>query len=379
MAAFSASEMETIIKKSPRRRTPYLVVDTNRLRQTCRAFREAFPGDGVYFSMKANNTPEVLRVIAEEGINFDAASWGEIQILKGLGISPERIVFNAPTKLPEDVRSAYRFGVRTFAFDSWYELDKLARLAPGSNVIARVAVDNEGSGWPLDRKFGVEPSEAVAMFQRAVILGLKPFGTTFHVGSQNRQPEAWAHALDRCADVWKKLEEKGIYLEVVDVGGGFPTEYTAPVPSIEETAEVIRSAVHRLFPAGTRVIAEPGRCLVADAGFTVTRIVNLAERNGDLWLYVDNGVYHGLLEPAMEDGFRFSVLALPGGPAPKSSSTRNFVLAGATCDSFDTIMEDVELPENLIPGDLICFLNTGAYTTSMEHYNGITFPRTVMF
>jgi len=364
-------KLSPLLEDHTDRETPFLMINSERLRATCRTFRREFACAEVYFSMKANSTPAVLEIIAAEGIRFDAASYAEIHKLIQMNIPAEKIIFMAPTKIPADIEKAYASGVRVFSFDSTMELQKLARLAPGAQVMCRVAVSNQGSEWPLERKFGVSSLEAAGLLTLAAQMGLKPMGLTFHVGSQNRNPQAWREALEQCAQIWRVLSDQGIHLEAIDAGGGFPSDYGKDFPTIAEIAAVIHRAVADFFPANTRLMVEPGRGLVADAGVLVTSVINRARRGSQEWLYVDAGAYHGLVE-AMQ-GFTFPILS------EKDHAPRiPYVLCGPTCDSTDIIQEAVLLPATLDLDDRLYILTTGAYTTAMEHYNGFKFPPTIM-
>lgn len=351
--------------------TPFLWMDATVLRANSQLFRREFGEDNIYFSVKANNTPEVLATLAEEGMHFDVASAGEINVLKDLGVAPERLVFSAPTKIPADIKMAYEYGIRTFAFDSRLELEKLAELAPGCQVNARVAVSNTGSKWPLEYKFGITGSEVLELVPYAVSLGLKPFGLAFHVGSQNLRPESWREALRKMADMDAKLLKQNIQLCVIDMSGGFPVGYESEVPDVAVIAAMVRQFQRANLRPELEIWVEPGRRMVADAGVMVTTVINRAQRGDTTWLYVDASTYHGLIEARA--GFRFPILT-----DRQASAQQSFTLAGPTCDSTDKIMEDVLLPANITLGDRLYLLRAGAYTTSMEKYNGMSFPSAVV-
>ena len=367
MKLHNLNDIQAVLRGRSPIETPFLWMDADVLRENSRLFASEFGAENVYFAVKANNTPEVLGVLADEGLNFDVASAGEFEILKSLGVAPERLVFSAPTKLPRDITMAHQYGIRTFAFDSRMELEKLSELAPGCQVNARMVVSNAGSEWPLEHKFGLEGTEALDLMSYAVSLGLKPFGLAFHVGSQNSRPQTWVDALQQMAEVDAALVQRDIYLDVIDMGGGFPMSYAHDVPDVTEIAAVVRQFQRAHLRSGLRIWVEPGRRMVADAGVMVTTVVNRAQRNQQAWLYVDASTYHGLFEAGI--GFRFPVLTDRMG-----DTLRPFTLAGPTCDSADKFMDDVLLPEDMTLGDRVYLLRMGAYTTSMERYNGIGFP-----
>ncbi|GIV64198.1 MAG: type III PLP-dependent enzyme [Chloroflexota bacterium] len=373
MSLYTLDEIHRLLAGVQIEETPFLVLDETRMRDNARRFRAAFPGGRVFFSVKANNHPQVLKLFAEEGIDFDVASWGEIEYLMAIGVPVERMIFSAPTKIPRHIEQAYRLGVRVFAFDSELEVDKLARLAPRARIIARMAVDNEGSYWPLERKFGIQPEEALRLFERAIRLGLKPHGLTFHVGSQNTDPLAWVRALERLHPLWKALEQRGSLLSCINIGGGFPSQFEQPVPTVEEIARQVLLRWQEWFGSQAQLWVEPGRGLVGDAGIMVTTVINRARRNGQEWLYVDAGVFHGLIEGLEMFHFPYYILS------EKEDEERiPYTVSGPTCDSADVIRSEVHLPASLTFGDRLYILPAGAYTNSLERYNGIPFPPVIL-
>lgn len=367
----SIDDVRQLIQTAPQQETPFLILDGRLLQANARRFRSAFPKGQVCFAVKANNNPKVLKIFRDEGLNFDVASWGEIQILAELGVPASNMIFSAPTKLPRDIAQAYEYGVRRFAFDTHIELEKLAHLAPGAKVIGRVTVDNNGSHWPLERKFGIETGQEVEHFLYARNLGLVPYGMTFHVGSQNKDPRAWVRALERIQPIWNALKAEGIDLEVIDIGGGFPTHFHEPVPEIEEIAAAILPAHRRLFGEEAGLLVEPGRGLVGNAGVMAATVINRAQRGGRDWLYLDVGAFHGLIEGMDFYGFQYPVLS-----ERSEEPLAPFVLSGPTCDSADVIHHQAMLPSGIGYGDRVYVMTAGAYSNSMENYNGIAFPNT---
>lgn len=373
MTLYSIEDIQRLVEAAQQPETPFLILDGDRLQDNARRFRAAFPDGQVCFAVKANNDPTVLEIFHEEGIHFDVASWGEISQLAGMGVPADHMVFSAPTKIPRDIQRAHDYGVRRFSFDTRIELEKLAKFAPGAQVIARVAVDNNGSHWPLERKFGIEPSQEVDHFIYARTLGLEPYGLTFHVGSQNSDPQAWVRALERLSLIWNELETKGIQLKVIDTGGGFPVRFNDPVPEVEEIAAAILPAMQRLFGNKAKLLVEPGRGLVGNAGIMAASVINRATRGEREWLYLDVGAFQGLIEMHDMYGFSYPVIS-----DRNSEPLKPFVLSGPTCDSADVIHHQAMLPAGITLGDRVYILTAGAYSNSMERYNGMDFPETVI-
>lgn len=342
---------------------PYLELDLTVVRARYNELREALPRARVFYAVKANPEPAVLRTLAEAGSGFDVASPGEIALLDGLG--GERCYAN-PVRKPAEVSAAATAGVRLFVTDSAEDLRVLAANAPGASVLARIAVDEAGSATPFGGKFGCAEPEAARLLREAARHGLKPAGVSFHVGSQQTRPAAWADAIAAAARV---ARQAGSPIRLLDLGGGFPVRYREPVPGVAEYAAVIRDAVRRHFPGQAPELAvEPGRLLVAEAGTLHTEVVRVSERHdGRRWVYLDVGRYGGLAETEGEAiGYR---LATPhdGGPVGPA------VLAGPTCDGDDVLYREVTLPLALRAGDPVRLLAAGAYTASYASvgFNGL--------
>lgn len=346
--------------------TPFMLLDPSEVIARYREMRRYLPLAALHYAVKANAHPAVLAALAAEGCGFEIVSMGELRPLIELGVAPARVVCSNPVKTPELIAAAHAYGMDQFAIDSVEEVRKLARLAPGARVRCRVTVDNSASAWPLARKFGCAPEQAVELLIEARDHGLRPDALTFHVGSQCRRASSWRDAIAVCAGVWRRAARQGIELRRLDLGGGYPVQHATPVPGIRAIAAEIRSAVDALLPPGVELTAEPGRALVGTAGTLVASVIGKAVRGGERWLYLDLGVFNGLMETI--EGFRYEVRCQRAGPL------RSWTVAGPSCDSIDVMFSDVELPEMEV-GDRIELLNAGAYTLSYaSHFNGFAPP-----
>lgn len=351
-------------------RTPFLAMDLDRVRRNYRDVMRIF-GERleIFYAVKANRDVGVLKALREEGGGLDVASMTEVNIALEAGYAPERMAFSNPIKAPQEIEEAYRVGIRMFGADSDEEVRKLAELAPGSDVYVRIDVPNKGSVWPLSGKFGVEKHEAKHILVEAKRAGLNPVGVTFHVGSQCLNPENWATAIDFSREVFDACEAEGIKLSLLNLGGGLPAmEGMTDPPSIEVIGKGIMERVERLFDPSVRILIEPGRNLVATAGTLTASVIGEAVRRGEHWLYLDIGVYNGLME--IHEKFPYELKT-----DHEDREKRAYVLAGPTCDSVDVIFHDITLPR-LVIGDKIHFMNAGAYTTGYDRYNGFDFPKT---
>ncbi len=343
--------------------TPCLVVDVDRVEENYTALRTALPDARVYYAVKANPAPEILTRLAALGSCFDVASVAEVEMVLATGVDPSRLSFGNTIKKEADIARAYAMGVRLFAFDAEAELLKIARAAPGARVFCRILTSGAGAEWPLSRKFGCAPSMAFALLRKAAELPVVPWGISFHVGSQQTDPESWDMAVGAAAELFRDLEEVGVTLGMVNLGGGFPTSYRRDVPTAAAYGLAIDAALRRHF--GNRLpdtIVEPGRGLVGDAGVIETEVVLIAEKgDGDerRWVFLDIGKFGGLAE-TMDEAIQYPISSARSGPGAP------VILAGPTCDSADILYERAAyaLPLDLAIGDRLRIGSAGAYTTT---------------
>lgn len=357
--------------------TPCLVVDLDVVRARYDALTEALPLAAVHYAVKANPAPEVISVLKDRGANFDVASRGEIDLCLSLGIAPERISFGNTIKKAKDIEHAYASGVRYFAFDSEAELHKIAQRAPGSSVVCRILVSNKGADWPLSRKFGCTEDMAYDLLLKARDLGLVPTGVSFHVGSQQKHPDAWATAVEASAEIFAKLEREGVTLTTINIGGGLPARYTEEVDEIGTYANTVMAAMTNNFGNFLpHMIVEPGRYLVGDAGVIQAEVILVSKKAYEdeaRWVYLDIGRFNGLAETEGEM-IKYAIRSDMGSGADDVAEKGPVILAGPSCDSVDILYQKTpyELPVNLQPGDTVQIYSTGAYTTTYSSvgFNG---------
>lgn len=354
--------------------TPFVVVDLDVVAEQYHRLRCALPMAGVFYAVKANPDPEVLRLLAALGSSFDVASRGEIDLVLSLGVGPERISYGNTVKRARDIAHAHAVGIRRFTVDAAEELHKVLSQAPGAEVVVRLFHTGAGADWPLSRKFGCEPAEAVDLLVEATRQGASRTGISFHVGSQQRSPEGWDDALAATAQVFAEARARGAQPDIVNLGGGFPGHYVDHVPAIASYGIAISASLRRWFgEQRIEVMAEPGRYLVADAGLLRTEVVLVSNRSvgdGKRWVYLDCGKFGGLAE-TMDEAIRYRLRT-----SHEGSATGPVVLAGPTCDSADVLYEkaDYELPLALAAGDTVDVLSAGAYTTSYAAVGFNGFP-----
>lgn len=353
--------------------TPFLLVDSEKVREKVSLIGRHIKNARLFYAVKANPDIEVLRFLAGLGSGFEIASEGELEVLSDLGVDPSRIISSNPMKTLKFLRYAASYGVNRFSFDSKVEVDKLERFIPKCDVYVRLAVPNEGSEWPLSRKFGVELDEALSLLLYAKERGLNPVGTTFHVGSQCTNIYNWNIALDKAKTLWDAARKKGITLGLLNLGGGYPIKYTKSVVGIEAIEKSVNALICERFPDDVEIQLEPGRAVVGDAGVFVSRVTGKARRDDDDWLYIDVGVFNGLMESI--GGIKYSYVVECG---KETRAKKQWTVAGPSCDSMDVIDKNVSLPEPRV-GDLVLVLSSGAYTISYaSEFNGFSIPKTIL-
>jgi len=343
---------------------PCLVVDLEEVRQNFLAFERALPDSRIFYAVKANPAPEILSALAAMGSCFDCASIVEIEAVLAAGATAERISFGNTIKKERDIATAHRLGVGLFAVDCIEEVEKVARAAPGARVFCRILCDGAGADWPLSRKFGCTPGHAPEVLEAAHRLGLVAAGISFHVGSQQRNTEAWDAAVASASAIFQIMAERGIRLTLVNLGGGFPARYRGDEPAAQRYGQSIRESILRHF--GNRIpetIIEPGRGMVGSAGVLKTEVVLISKKDpaeDTRWVYLDIGKFGGLAE-TMDEAIRYPIRSPRDGEAAGPC-----VLAGPTCDSADVLYEKTPylLPLSLEIGDMLLFEGTGAYTTT---------------
>ena len=353
---------------------PCLVVDLDVVRDNYRAFERALPDSRVFYAVKANPEPAVLNLLAQLGSCFDCASVVEIEQVLATGAIADRISFGNTIKKERDVARAFQLGVRLFAVDCEAEVEKIARVAPGSKVFCRMLCAGDGAEWPLSRKFGCDVAMAPRVLEHAHRLGLTAYGVSFHVGSQQNNPDVWDGALKAAAAIFNDFAERGINLAMVNLGGGFPTKYLKNVPNVKTYGHAIFAALRRHF--GNRIpetIIEPGRGMVGNAGVIEAEVVLISRKSEDdplRWVYLDIGKFGGLAE-TMDEMIRYPIKT-----AFDADAKEPCVVAGPTCDSVDVLYEKVpyDLPVSLEIGAKVLIEGTGAYTTTYSAVGFNGFP-----
>lgn len=336
-------------------------------------FLHAFPGT-VMYSVKSNPDPLVLSCLHQAGVRvFDVASLAEVELIAAT-FPRTKMYFMHPVKPREAIAKAYfDYGVRAFSLDSEAELQKILEVTGHANdleLFVRLDISNAHAAYALSGKFGVKVEQASALIQRTRAVARR-FGICFHVGSQCMDPQSFAHAIAR---VKALVDATGVALDVLDVGGGFPSVYPdlAPPPLNAYMAQITQAVREAGFDEKVELMAEPGRALVAESGSVVVRV----ELRKDNKLYLNDGTY-GALFDAGHPGFTFPVKAIrPEGTF--ADTMQEFSFFGPTCDSIDAMKGPFVLPADIEEGDWIEVGQMGAYGATMRtRFNGFYSDHTV--
>ena len=337
--------------------------------RAARFFVEKFPGKSLY-AVKANPSPDLLQVLWDNGVtHYDVASIAEVRLVRAT-LPGATLCFMHPVKAPSAIREAYRqHGVRTFSLDSVEELEKIVEAcrddageaAQDLRLCVRLRVSSEYSELSLASKFGCDLTEAPALLQEAR-QHADWLGVCFHVGSQAMTPFAYVQALER---VRIAIGEASVVIDMIDVGGGFPSVYPGmEPPPLEDYFQIIHQNFYNLPIAyNAELWCEPGRALCAEYS---SLIVKVEKRRGEE-LYINDGAYGALFDAAHVD-WKFPVRALED---DLIKPEMDFAFYGPTCDDADYMQGPFVLPEDIQAGDYIEIGMLGAYGAAMKtDFNG---------
>ncbi len=373
--SLTKEELERFLAYAEGKETPLLILDKNKIGAKFDELAASMPTAKIYFAMKACPNDQILSLLRDKGSYFDVASRFEIDQLVSLGIPAERMSYGNPIKKAKDIAYAHKKGITLYTSDSYADIEKIAKEAPGAKVNFRILLDGSGADWPLSRKFGAHPDMVYHLVKRAKELGLDPYGIAFHVGSQQRDIGQWDAAIALVKYLFDSLRADGIALRCINLGGGFPAHYLKPTKEVPEYAKNILRYIKEDFPEGELdLIIEPGRSMTADAGVIVTEVSLISKKSTEddtRWVFLDVGKFGGLIE-TMDEAIKYPILTakeMKGGDATEGGEV---ILAGPTCDSADILYENYKyrLPDDLKDGDHLFILTTGAYTMS---YSAVCF------
>lgn len=353
--------------------SPLLVVYRAKLLAQLQGLRSYLPGVIQYYAIKAFPHVDVLQILADAGANFDVASSGAIDMLQKLNISGRRTIHTHPIKKDHEIKAALRGGSTTFVIDNIEELHKLLPYRQRIGLLLRVSFRSDTAKVDLSRKFGCAPDQVLDIVEQASAMDVHIRGLSFHVGSQSLTPDSHVAAIQRCAELINEIEMlTDRPLNILDIGGGFPIDYSGDGIDYDAYFKPIRQALETTVPEHIDVIAEPGRFLVAPAVISIESVPGKARRGDYQWYYLDDGVY-GSYSGQLFDHAVYPLQVLNDTGIRESS-----ILAGPTCDSIDVIAEDILLPE-LNEGDLVIGHMMGAYTyATATRFNSLSGTRIII-
>ncbi len=364
---------EKLLKLAKKHGTPLFIIDHDKIRENFRIVSKYLPNIKVYYAVKANSNQEIIRTLFNEGASFDVASYNEfIQIydqIRGFRKKDkdffiwDRIIFSNTIKDIPTLKKIKKYKPLV-TYDNIDEIKKIKKYCPTAGLILRLKVPDTGSQVEMSSKFGAEPGEAADLIQQAFDLDLNVEGLSFHVGSQCTNFDNYTSALHITSDIFNDSRKKGHDLRIVDIGGGFPAPYDKQVLKFKKLGELIDGECKRLFPNDVKLIAEPGRFMVATSATLVSEIIGKARRDGKIFYHINDGVYNtfsGIVYDHWNPNFK----------AFKQGKNEVCAVVGPTCDSFDKVSVSEHLPGNLEIGDYLYTKNIGAYSiASATKFNG---------
>lgn len=338
--------------------TPHFIFDLHVIRKQIIALRKALPQVTLYYSTKTNSEPAIIDTCHQEGMHFDAASLGEIELLIGRGVQPTGIIYTHPVKTPQEIRKAYELGVRQFTCDSLRELAKLHLYAPAGHYFIRFNPNKNKSLYNYKQRLGASQAELKEILNYSIEQQVPIFGLSFHVGTQSMGVDPWIKALRQSREVMREYYQSIPSMRTLNMGSGFPVDYGfGKPPSLSQIGEQIQQEIAN-FASDIKFIAEPGRIIAGPAGTLLTSVIERIERGKTSWLFTDTTVYSGLIERLESSGqFTYPIMS-----RESSSSTQKYSIAGKTLDPDDIIAENIELSSAIGSGDLIIIGKCGAYT-----------------
>ena len=332
----------------------------------------------VCFAVKANSNLAILNLFARLGAGFDIVSGGELQRVLAAGADPQKIVFSGVGKTAEEMRQALEAGIFCFNIESIPELDRLndiaGELGKKAPVSLRVNPNVDPKTHPYistglkAAKFGVAYDDALALYRRAAgLANIAVTGIDCHIGSQLLDPSPFIEALDRILALVDQLAAEGIRIHHVDLGGGLGIKYRAD--QVQPTvAAYLNPLLDKLKGRGLKVVLEPGRRLVGNAGLLLTRIEYLKAGEEKNFAIIDAAM-NDLMRPALYEAWHDIVPV-----TPRPGVTQDYDVVGPVCETGDFLGQ--ARPLAVQPGDLLAVMSAGAYGMAMaSNYN--TRPRAV--
>lgn len=365
-------EQQAVEKLARNYGSPLLVLSLKQIEKSYKQLKKYLPRVRVFYAIKSNPHPEILKTMINLGSSFDVASDGEIRTLHDMGVAGERMIYANPVKMGVGFKACQECGVSKMTFDSASEIDKIKASCPKATVLLRLRIDNSSAHVDLNKKFGASRENALALMQQAKAAGLDIAGVAFHVGSQTVSADPYLHALDIAREVFEEAKAAGLELRILDIGGGFPIPEPKVRFNLPEMLRQINARLDEDFP-GIDIWAEPGRYICGTAVNLITSVIGVTERGGQPWYFLDEGLY-GTFSGVIFDQWDFKLISFREDDEKVAAT-----FAGPSCDSLD-IMFRGRMTVPLQVGDLLLVPACGAYTSaSATTFNGFSKARFVVW
>jgi ornithine decarboxylase len=363
---YSANRLRALVREHG---SPLFLLSLKTIEQQYRTLQRLLPNVKHYYALKPLPHPEVVKKVMSLGGYFDLATNGEVDVVQGVGVQPDRCIHTHPIKRVSDVAYALSFGVKTFVFENENELQKHVQFKDKTQWLMRLSFPNKEAQCDLSSKFGVSPDKAFSLLRMAVDMGYHVSGLSFHVGSQMKTPAKHIEAITFARELVDQAKGSGIgTLRILDLGGGWPVTYVEPTMPIEDFIAPIAETIDDFF-SDFEIYSEPGRFIAGPSVTSVCSVMGKNVRNGQMMYYLDDGLYNTYSGILFDHGayliYALKELENPNLPTLKST------LAGPTCDSIDIMYRDIDLPE-LEVGDLLISPVMGAYT-GVSHSTNFNF------
>lgn len=358
-------ERESVEKLAEKYGSPLLVLSLKQIEANYMCLKTYMPRARVFYAIKANPHPEILKTMIKLGSSFDVASDGEIRTLHNMGVEGERLIYANPVKTTGGLQACRECGVSKMTFDSASEIEKIRAICPDATVLLRLRIDNSSAHVDLNKKFGAAREHALDLMLKAKEAGLDMAGIAFHVGSQTVSADPYLHGLDIARELFEEAAAAGLKLRILDIGGGFPIPEPKVRFNLPEMLKQINARLDEDFP-GIDVWAEPGRYICGTAVNLITSVIGVNERGGQPWYFLDEGLY-GTFSGVIFDQWDFKLISFKEGEERVAAT-----FAGPSCDSLD-IMFRGKMTVPLGVGDLLLVPSCGAYTSaSATTFNGFS-------
>lgn len=358
-------ERESVEKLAEKYGSPLLVLSLKQIEANYMCLKTYMPRARVFYAIKANPHPEILKTMIKLGSSFDVASDGEIRTLHDMGVEGERLIYANPVKTTGGLQACRECGVSKMTFDSASEIEKIRAICPDATVLLRLRIDNSSAHVDLNKKFGAAREHALDLMLKAKEAGLDMAGIAFHVGSQTVSADPYLHGLDIARELFEEAAAAGLKLRILDIGGGFPIPEPKVRFNLPEMLKQINARLDEDF-SGIDVWAEPGRYICGTAVNLITSVIGVNERGGQPWYFLDEGLY-GTFSGVIFDQWDFKLISFKEGEERVAAT-----FAGPSCDSLD-IMFRGKMTVPLEVGDLLLVPSCGAYTSaSATTFNGFS-------